>query len=168
MAKVPAKPTGSRLATAGSRLLGTRWVVRAPIGIYKAGLGALFGSRILMLEHVGRTSGKRRYVVLEVFGHPSTDVYFVVAGFGARAQWYRNLQANPSARVWIRGRRGLPAHAQRLSDRAADAALDAYVASHPKAWEKLRSVIEGTLGHPVERGSDLDVIALHLQIGQSG
>ncbi|HTM84573.1 MAG TPA: nitroreductase family deazaflavin-dependent oxidoreductase, partial [Mycobacterium sp.] len=39
--------------------------MRAPIWLYRARLGALLGSRLLMLEHRGRTSGARRYVVLE-------------------------------------------------------------------------------------------------------
>jgi len=45
----------------GARLLRTRAFVRAPIGLFRAGLGWLFGSRILMLEHRGRRSGSRRY-----------------------------------------------------------------------------------------------------------
>ena len=163
MTNIPSPPSSSRLAPAGGRVLRTRWLMRAPIRVYKARLGFLFGSRMLMLEHIGRTSGARRYVVLEVFGHPAPDVYLVVSGFGTQAQWYRNLRANPSARVWVRGRRALPAKAQRLSDPDADAALDAYVARHTKAWEKLKSVIENTLGRTIERGSDIPVIELRLE-----
>ncbi|TWP38056.1 nitroreductase family deazaflavin-dependent oxidoreductase [Leekyejoonella antrihumi] len=136
--------------------------MRAPIHLYRAGLGRLFGARMLMLEHVGRTSGAPRYVVLEVFGHPTPDVYLVVSGFGTRSQWFRNLRANPSARVWVGGRRALPATAERLDDSAASAALTAYIAQHPKAWDKLKTVVEDTLGHPIEGGSDLPVVALRL------
>lgn len=163
MSNTSSPPPPSRLAAAGTRVLRTRWLMRAPIHLYKVRLGFLFGSRILMLEHIGRTSGARRYVVLEVLGHPAPDVYLVVSAFGAQAQWYRNLQANPSARVWVRGRRALPAKAQRLSDRDADAALDAYIARHAKAWEKLKAVIENTLGRTIERGSDMPVIELRLE-----
>ncbi len=158
-------PSRSRLAATGGRLLRTRWLMRAPIHVYKARLGILLGSRTLMLEHIGRSSGARRYVVLEVFGHPAPDVYFVVSGFGDQAQWYRNVQANPAVRVWVRGRRGLPATARRLRDPEADDALDAYVASHDKAWGRLKVVVENTLGHPIERGSDLPVIELRLEPG---
>ncbi|MET8156751.1 hypothetical protein ABZT47_10295 [Sphaerisporangium sp. NPDC005289] len=41
----------------GARVLRTRRLVRAPIWLYRAGLGILFGSRLLMLEHIGRTTG---------------------------------------------------------------------------------------------------------------
>lgn len=58
-------------AKAAARLLRSRRLMRAPIWIYKARAGALFGSRILMLEHIGRKSGTPRYAVLEVTDHPS-------------------------------------------------------------------------------------------------
>ncbi len=154
--------TTPRLATIGGRLLRTRWLVRAPIGLYRAGLGFLLGSRMLMVEHIGRVSGARRYVALEVFGHPEPDTYLIVSGFGTTAQWYRNLRANPSARVWVRGRRGVPATAERLADAEADAALEAYVARHTASWERFRPVVENTLGGPIERGADLPILALHL------
>lgn len=49
-----------RLNALGVRALRTRWLVRAPIWLYRARLGAVLGSRLLMLEHTGRTSGQRR------------------------------------------------------------------------------------------------------------
>lgn len=45
-------------------VLHSRRVARAPISLYRVGLGFVFGSRMLMLEHVGRRTGARRYVVL--------------------------------------------------------------------------------------------------------
>jgi hypothetical protein len=44
--------------------------VRAPVWLYRARLGFVFGSRLLMLEHTGRKTGIRRYVVLETVDHP--------------------------------------------------------------------------------------------------
>lgn len=60
----------------------------APIWLYRARLGFVLGSRTLMLEHVGRKSGAKRYVVLEVVGHPAPDTYVVASGFGEHAQWF--------------------------------------------------------------------------------
>jgi deazaflavin-dependent oxidoreductase (nitroreductase family) len=57
------------------------------------------GGRILVLAHTGRKSGKRRLTPLNyavVDGH-----VYVAAGFGALADWYRNLQANPGIEVWL-------------------------------------------------------------------
>jgi len=52
-----------------------------------------------MLEHVGRKSGCRRYVVLEVVDHAAPGSHVMISGFGTRAQWFRNIQANPQVRV---------------------------------------------------------------------
>ena len=52
------------------RLLRTRWVVRGPLWLYRMRLGFRLGNRMLMLEHRGRSSGLRRYAVLEVVDRP--------------------------------------------------------------------------------------------------
>jgi deazaflavin-dependent oxidoreductase (nitroreductase family) len=72
--------------------------------VWRLGLGKWLnawpsvGGRILVLTHTGRKSGLRRrtplnYAVIE------GDLY-CTAGFGARADWYRNLLANPLVEVW--------------------------------------------------------------------
>jgi hypothetical protein len=62
---------GRRLASLTGRMLRTRRLVRAPIWLYRARLGFLFGPRLIMLEHTARKSGARCYVVLEVVDRPS-------------------------------------------------------------------------------------------------
>lgn len=47
----------SRSAALGVRLLRARWLVRTPVWLYRARLGALLGRRLLMLEHTGSTCG---------------------------------------------------------------------------------------------------------------
>jgi hypothetical protein len=44
----------------------TRFLFRMPIYLYRLKLGWLFGSRLLLLNHVGRVSGKSRLTILEV------------------------------------------------------------------------------------------------------
>ncbi|PZS13378.1 MAG: nitroreductase family deazaflavin-dependent oxidoreductase [Pseudonocardiales bacterium] len=147
----------------GAGLLRVRWFVRSPIWLYRARLGFLFGSRLLMLEHVGRKSGHRRYVVLEVVDHPAPSRYVVVSGFGRRAQWFRNIKANPRVRVWITHRAAATAAAHQLDDEAASRALGRYAGAHPRAWAKLRPILEETLGARIdERGTDLPLVALDL------
>ena len=51
--------TTSTIDQWAARLLRTRWIVRAPIPLFRAGLGWLFGGRFVMAEHIGRKSGKR-------------------------------------------------------------------------------------------------------------
>jgi deazaflavin-dependent oxidoreductase (nitroreductase family) len=138
------------LASLGARALQTRWLVRAPIVLYRAGLGFMFGSRLLMLEHVGRKSGARRYVVLEVVERPTADQYIIVSGFGPRAQWYRNIRAQPAVRVSSGRRRRVPAIATPMTEEESAAALQRYATRHPKAWASLRQTIEAAVGHPVQ------------------
>jgi deazaflavin-dependent oxidoreductase (nitroreductase family) len=136
----------SRTADLGARMLRTRWLVRAPIHLYRVGLGVVFGQRLLMLEHRGRTTGVLRRVVLEVVAHPSPDRYVVVAGFGERAQWLRNVRADPDVRVSVGRRRSRPALARELERERADAFLAAYAEEHPAAWRRLRDTMAHGLG----------------------
>ena len=138
------------LSRLGARLLQTRWLVRAPIGLFRAGLGWMLGSRILMLEHRGRRSGERRFVCLEVVERPARDRLIIVSGFGERAQWYRNLLAEPRCFVSTGALRHVPATARPMSDDEAAAALDRYRERRPRDWQLLQATIERAVGHPVE------------------
>ncbi|MGW5518935.1 nitroreductase family deazaflavin-dependent oxidoreductase [Nocardia africana] len=134
----------------GARALHTRALVRAPIGLYRAGLGFVFGQRLLMMEHIGRTSGAKRHVVLEVVDRPGPREYVIVSGFGTRAQWYRNIQADSKVRLWVGTRRAVPATATPMTEAESAAALAHYIHEHPKAWRNLRAVIERATGAPVD------------------
>ncbi len=150
-----------------ARLLRTRWLVRAPVWLYRARLGSMFGSRLLMLEHTGRTTGIRRYVVLEAVDHPDPRTYIVAAGFGDRAQWLRNVRASPRVRVYVGSRRPMPAMARALTSDEAAAALTAYARRHPRAWAALKPVFEATLGARIDSdGTSLPMIALDLADGR--
>ena len=130
----------------GARALQTRGLVRAPIWLYRHGLGRLMGQRILMLEHRGRTSGQPRYVCLEVVERAEPTTITVVSGFGARAQWYRNLLAEPHCRVSVGGWKAVPAVARMLSADESQATLLRYQQAHPSAWRRLKGVLEQAVG----------------------
>lgn len=85
----------------------SRILFRAPLAMFRAKLGWMFGNRILLLHHVGRVTGKDRKVVLEVVAHdPSTGAYTVASGWGTSAAWYRNVLATPQVTIEV-GRRTL-------------------------------------------------------------
>jgi deazaflavin-dependent oxidoreductase (nitroreductase family) len=152
---------GHRLTRIGASLLRVRWFVRAPIWLYRARLGVIFGHRLLMLEHIGRKTGQRRLVVLEVVDHPAPDRHIVVSGFGTCAQWFLNVESNPHVRIHLASHAPVPATARRLDAAAATAALGRYAHAHPRAWAKLRPVLEDTLGTRIdEPGTDIPMIAL--------
>ena len=156
-------------AALAARLLRVRWIVRAPVWLYRARLGFVFGSRLLMLEHTGRKTGIRRYVILEAVDHPAPATYIVAAGFGDRAQWLRNVRATPRVRVYIRSRRPASAIARPLTSEETAAALTAYARAHPRAWAALRPVFENTLGARIDsNGTSLPMIALDLAGARPG
>lgn len=164
-ARTLSEVTSRAIASGGARLLGNRRFMRAPIWLYRARLGFLFGSRMLLLEHIGRKSGAKRYVVLEVFDHPTPDSYVVVSGFGARAQWFRNVRAEPRVRVAVAGHGPADATARMLEPDEAAVSLRAYVARHPRAWARFKPILDATLGSPVgEGGAELPMVRLDLDL----
>jgi deazaflavin-dependent oxidoreductase (nitroreductase family) len=134
------------LAERAARLLRVRWIVRSPVIVYRARMGSVLGPRMLMLEHTGRTTGTRRYVVLEIVGRPNAGTYVVVSGFGTKAQWYRNVRVNPRVRIWLGSHRPIPATARPLNRDEATTTLAAYAARHPRAWAAFKPILETTLG----------------------
>ena len=153
----------SLFAKTGGWLLRSRRLMRAPIWIYKARAGALFGSRILMVEHVGRKSGARRYAVLEVVDHSAPDTYVVASGFGRKAQWFSNIQVNPRVRVYAGSHAPRRATARVLDGQQTDRTLAAYRSRHPRAWERFRPVLEETLGEPItDTDTPLPMVELRL------
>jgi deazaflavin-dependent oxidoreductase (nitroreductase family) len=81
-----------------------RWFM---IPAHRAGLGAWLGSPIggymLLLRVRGRKSGLMRETPLNYL--VAEGAVWIVAGFGPRTEWYRNLLADPRVEVWMPGRR---------------------------------------------------------------
>ncbi|WP_396928598.1 nitroreductase family deazaflavin-dependent oxidoreductase [Mycolicibacterium sp.] len=123
-----------------------------PIYAYRFGLGWLFGSRLLLLNHVGRVSGKRRRTVLEVVEHDTRDGSYVVAsGWGAGASWYRNVVQQPQVMIQV-GRQTIPAVAITLpNDEGADVFAE-YAARHRML---ARHLLPRLMGFSVD-GSEAD------------
>jgi deazaflavin-dependent oxidoreductase (nitroreductase family) len=136
-----------------------RLMVRAPVWLYRAGLGGLLGRRLLMLTHRGRVSGQLRRTVLEVAGHdPATGAWVVASGFGTRSQWLRNIDAHPDVRVRWGWHREVDATAHRLPPPAAGAAMVDYARRHPRAARSLMRVC----GLQVDRSTeDYQIVGEH-------
>ncbi len=160
---MPAPAPSPVTAARAARLLRTRWIVRAPIWLYRARLGFLLGSRLLMLEHTGRKTGTRRYAVLEIIHRPRPGTYIVASGFGTRAHWFRNVCANPKVRIHTGARRPAEATARLLTSAENAAVLAVYQRSHPRAWATLKPVLQTTLGTRMDDdGTSLPMIALDI------
>lgn len=162
---MPQAPTAAPGLTArtADRFFRTRWLVRMPIGLYRAGLGFLFGRRLLMLEHTGRKSGARRRVVLEVLARPAPGEYVIIAGFAGKAQWYRNITANPRVRVSTGFRRNMAALAEPMPQAESAAVLHDFTERHPAEWKKMQPVFEHACGRPVDT---MPMVRLRVQPGR--
>ena len=81
--------------------------------LYDSGKGWLIGWFILLLRHTGRKSGKQYATPLQY--ELIDGAYYVGAGRGQQADWFRNLQANPQAQVSV-GRKNFRALAEPVTD----------------------------------------------------
>jgi deazaflavin-dependent oxidoreductase (nitroreductase family) len=87
--------------------------MRAPLVLYRLGLGGLIGKSTLVLTTTGRRTGRPRSTPVNYW--EAGGVFYVIAGSGTHADWYRNLIARPEVEVQV-GRRRLKAIASPLTD----------------------------------------------------
>jgi deazaflavin-dependent oxidoreductase (nitroreductase family) len=128
----------------------SRLLWRLPIGLYRAHLGWILTGHFLMLEHIGRKSGKVRQAVIEVVKHDKVkDVYYVVAGFGSNSDWYQNLLKTPRARIQS-GFRKEEVDASVLSIDEAENIIMDYARRYPAAIRTLARI----LGYEIKKGEE--------------
>ena len=97
-----------------------RWLFRLPIWLFRWHLGWLLMERFLLLTTIGRKSGLPRETVVEVLRHDRVnDTYYVLAGFGERTDWLRNIEKTPGVTISV-GRRCFEALAERVSQQEAE------------------------------------------------
>ena len=129
---------------------------RVPIHAYRHHLGWLFGHRLLLVNHVGRVTGKHRQVVLEVVAYDRKDgSHVVVSGWGPTAAWYRNVCHTPEVTIQV-GTRTIPVTAVPLTEADGADILSTYMAEHKTAAKVL---LPRLMGYRVD-GSDADFRAL--------
>ena len=132
----------------------TRFLFRVPIYFYRVRLGWLFGHRLLLLNHIGRVSGKLRRTILEVAEYDG-DSYVVASGWGPNAAWYRNILHTPDVTIQA-GTRTIPVTAIPLDKDEGGDVFVRYASRHRTA---ARYMLPRVLGYSVE-GSDADFHAV--------
>ena len=70
--------------------------------LYAIGLGPLVGRIILLLTTTGRKSGLKRVTPLQY--EEIDGKYYMGAARGLKADWVRNIQANPNVEVRVKSR----------------------------------------------------------------
>jgi deazaflavin-dependent oxidoreductase (nitroreductase family) len=140
-----------------------------PVALYRHGFGSALGHRLLLLHHMGRRSGLERHAVLEIVGwnHDFGEV-FVVAGFGPRTDWYRNVLAAGGA-VITRGRATMPVTVRVVPAGEAAAVIARYETGRLLPAAVVRAALSSLVGWRYD-GSDaararlvrqLPMLALH-------
>lgn len=83
-----------------------RWIRPAQYihrSLYAIGLGPVLGRIILLLTTTGRKSGKRR--VTPVQYEEIDGILYIGSARGPKADWVRNIAANPCIEVQVKNRR---------------------------------------------------------------
>jgi deazaflavin-dependent oxidoreductase (nitroreductase family) len=114
--------------------------------LYAIGLGPLVGKIILLLTTTGRKSGKERVTPLQ-YERIGND-YYVGAARGLKADWVRNIQANPKVEVRV-GAKHFYADAEVITDPAIFADfLEVRLTRHPHMIGFIMEKAHGLPSHP--------------------
>ena len=70
-----------------------RTLFKAPIQLWRLGLGPIIGKVILLITHTGRKTGLPRRTMVEY--HKLDGAKYAPCAFGLKADWYKNIVANP-------------------------------------------------------------------------
>jgi deazaflavin-dependent oxidoreductase (nitroreductase family) len=112
-------------------------------------LGFLMGEWIMLICHVGRTSGRTYQTAVEVVEHDrQTHEYIVCSGTGPKADWYRNITARPPVWVQVANRRWRP-DLRFLSQEEAAQRFKRYEAQH----RRIAKVLLNAMGNSYD-GTD--------------
>jgi len=80
-----------------------RWIKIPPRILYSLGLGRIYGRIVLLLVTTGRKSGRPRVTPLQ-YEEIDGEIH-VASALGDRADWFRNIEADPRVEVRVRTRR---------------------------------------------------------------
>lgn len=128
-----------------------RFGLRLPIWLYRLRLGWLLDNRFLLLTHTGRKSGLPYQTVIEVVRYDQkTNTYYVVSGWGEKADWYRNVRKSPHLTVEVGGRK-FKAMAEFIPLEKAVVIMEDYARQHPIAFSELTGLF---LGERMKPGGD--------------
>ena len=144
-----------------------KFFFKVPLYVHKMGLGGwekLIGAEWMLIATTGRKTGKRREAMVDVMDHDkSTDTYYIEAAYGARADWYRNIQSNPVFEAQV-GRRKFHARAAPLSSADTGEMLVQFFRRKPAYTRSVMAMVGMKFKDEDELralGSTLTLLAIH-------
>jgi deazaflavin-dependent oxidoreductase (nitroreductase family) len=121
-----------------------KFFFRVPVWVHKMGFGGwerLVGAQWMLITTTGRKTGKRREVMVDVMDYDkTTDTYYIEAAYGARADWYKNMQSNPIFEAQV-GRRKFNARAGALSNEGAGEMLVQFYRRKPAYTRSVMAMV---------------------------
>ena len=140
---------------------------KVPVWIYKMGFTGwerAVGAQWMLITTVGRKSGKPRDAMVDVMDYDKvTDTYYVEAAYGSRADWYRNIQANPRFEAQV-GRRKFHATATPLSNEDAGELMVKFFRAKPAYTRSVMAMVGIKFEGEEELralGSKVTLLAIH-------
>ena len=114
-----------------------RFFLKLPYLFYNEKTAVLYGKRLIQIITVGRTSNKERTTLLEVIGiYKNSPV--VIAAFGEKSDWIKNLRKNPKTIV-VWSNKKYESNVYWLDKQDSENILKSYEKDHPylvKFFEK--------------------------------
>ncbi|UFS97073.1 hypothetical protein [Nocardia huaxiensis] len=126
----------------GARPAHTPWRHRAPIPLYRAGFGVLFGIRTLMLRHAGAPGDAGRYAMFRIVHRPQPDRLILTPAPGGDPNRLRELESASNVHVWIGHHRELPATATSMTAEEAATALESCADPRNEEQAQVRALRE--------------------------
>jgi|WetSurMetagenome_2_1015567.scaffolds.fasta_scaffold59650_2 deazaflavin-dependent oxidoreductase (nitroreductase family) len=145
----------------------SRRLFKLPVYLYHLHLGSLLGNRFLLLHHQGRKSHQLYQAVIEVVKHDElSHTFYVVSGWGEKADWYQNIMAHPQVLIQVKDRIRY-AIAERTSALVGENVIVSYYHHHPLFFRELSRVMgypfNGTEESVRTFGRSFPVVAFHVQ-----
>ena len=140
-----------------------RFFFKVPVWLHKMGLAGwerLVGAQWMLITTIGRKTGRRRDAMVDVMDYDkATDTYYIEAAYGARADWYKNMQSNPIFEAQV-GRRKFKARAGALSTEGAGDMLVQFYRNKPAYTRSVMAMA----GMKFKDEDDLRVIGKNLTL----
>lgn len=121
-----------------------KFFLKFPVLLHKIGLGGwerMIGAQWMLITTTGRKSGKPRATMVDVMDYDkAADSYYIEAAYGQRADWVRNIQANPIFDAKV-GRRKFRARMTELSAEGAGNLLVRFYREKPAYTRSVMAMV---------------------------
>ena len=140
-----------------------KFFFKVPVWLHKLGFGGwerLIGAQWMLITTKGRKTGKPREAMVDVMDYDkANDTYYIEAAYGARADWYKNMQSNPIFEAQV-GRRKFKARASTLPNKDAGEILVQFYRHKPAYTRSVMTMA----GMKFKDEDDLRVIGKNLTL----